>query len=111
RFFVYLLRFQWVHRGRGGLSAMLRLQHRKSMAMSAAAEWNPKARRATIRSLLFAPSARPLVRRSSRYATMPSKWRRIVRAAPTNAGKRERLAQDSHPRSTLVAFAGLSMSR
>jgi hypothetical protein len=68
-------------------------------------EWNPNATRISNRSLVLIDSTSALDSRSVNAATIPARWRVILAASATNAGMRQRLAQESHASSSATALA------
>ena len=76
-------------------------------ARAASALWKPRARRKIRRTTLLRPSARPLLMFSRIAASSPSRNLRIVLAALTNAGRRERLALEIHRSISSATWAGL----
>jgi hypothetical protein len=65
-------------------------------ARAASGLWKPLARRMMSRTTVFRPSTRPLLIPSRRAAMIPSRCFRMVLAALTNAGRREREAREIH---------------
>src|SRR2546429_9841405 len=66
-------------------------------ARAASGLWKPRARRKIRRTTLLRPSARPLLMFNWIAASSPSRNLRMVLAALTNAGRRERLAPGVPP--------------
>src|SRR6266568_4349046 len=82
-------------------------QESMTRARAASGLWKPRARRKMRRTTLLSPSARPLLMFNRIAASRPSRNLRIVLAALTNAGRRERLAREIHRSISSATWAAL----